>query len=615
MSAIAGIVRLSPGRPADVGEVRAMLAAMRPSQAGENEEFLAAGDGAVVGKACFGPDGTKGVGRTVESRSVVCCCQGEFYGDSEEASGSADEFLLAEYLARGPEEFADELNGSFAGVIIDGRDASVTLVTDHSASCGLFTCLSGDTLYFASEVKGLLAVDSIPNRPDASSVISFLVCGFMVRRKTLVDGITQMDYATVGRAVDGKWTCRPYWRYRMEPDAGLSRKEALGQLIHHMRKAVKRRTGSGHPAILLSGGLDSRGILACMDEPGRIPAATYSGMAPERQRRRGDRTVAGRVAQQVGLELTVLHYDRSNLMAAMADSVYASDGAAGFIFENVWDNLRLTLDVDVVLTGDESFGHCAWPIAMGQVLSKVGIVRLEDYSNVLACVLSSKRQKLAELSEADAAAIAAGSDALTPYARVDEMFFAQRSVQFLAPKRRMIARHGLLVRNPWLDRELLEFVRHLPDGFRIRKSLYKSALRKLAPRLFSLPLAGEGEVPDYRKRLWELETQSGQVSKIVLEDNPLFEALFDCDAIRGLIDRVCAVRRQSGSGAGSRLQSLVPIEMQRTLAGYYRFFRRPKRSLSDVVLLLRLLAAAIALRYLDGRFRTREILPPRPQAV
>jgi hypothetical protein len=45
------------------------------------------------------------------------------------------------------------------------------------------------------------------------------------------------------------------------------------------------------------------------------------------------------------------------------------------------------------------------------------------------------------------------------------------------------------VRSPWLDKDIVDFVRRLPVQYRLGKSLYESTVRSMFPHLFDLPMA------------------------------------------------------------------------------------------------------------------------------
>lgn len=181
MPAIAGVVNLDRGPQAREGVVESMLAAMRTTQPEVSHIHTRESCRAVIGCNAAVRKRPLNSGRA-GNPDVIACCVGEIYDDSSRGLEAPEETLAARYLESPAESFGHNLNGSFAGAIADARDGSLFLITDHAATQGLFTAVFEGSLYFASEVKGLLAARELPAAPDSVSVIFFVIFFFPSRR-------------------------------------------------------------------------------------------------------------------------------------------------------------------------------------------------------------------------------------------------------------------------------------------------------------------------------------------------------------------------------------------------------------------------------------------------
>jgi hypothetical protein len=317
----------------------------------------------------------------------------------------------------------------------------------------------------------------------------------------------------------------------------------------------------------------------------------------------GDWALAERLAERLGVDLTVFQVDGRDFQEALRESIYCSDGAAGFIFENVWQRIKEETGLEYLLLGDECMGWNNGRIPREEVLPTVGILRIKPLTEMLALLIREGREELVEQAESEAEFILTGCTAATPCDCVDELYLQQRLVHFINSKRRVISRHGLGVRNPWLDLDVLNFIRRVPTRYRIRKKLFRDTLTSMNPAMFELPTAREGEVISYRQYLRTRERENGGVSSILFDDNPLLEENFDLSAIRELVYTVClapmpAIPKPRRLDA----RALLPPGLWFYLGMVRRRLLEPSPQLVHDEALLRVLTVGEALRQLNRRF-------------
>lgn len=608
ISAIAGIVCLNRNDRVSEEELVPMLEAMRPSLPSKVETCVVPECSAVLGRVAYGPDAGNVSKKTIASNAPRVLWVGELYNDEIVHYDCPGDFLLERYRQRKVEDFAAGLNGAFAAAIVDPPARSITLVTDHTASHGLFTFTHGGRFYFASEVKGLLAVPQIPCRPDLLAVLSLASRGFFVARRTLVENVHHMDYATVCQIRAGKVRSWPYWRYLIQPEKNRGRKTYITELADLLRQAVRRRVRTGRCAILLSGGVDSRGILACMDEPKKIEVVTLSLRTKQTRHRLGDWALAEQIAERLGMKFSVFHADCHDFKAALQDSVYCSDGAAGFMGENVWGRIREGTDLEYVLLGDECMGCTTWPTSNARGVPRVHSYSIKRLSGLQSLLRKDRLDLFIEQSEAELKAITANCRANTPYDCADGLYFQQRVIHFHDPHRRVTMRHGLGVRTPWLDLDILNFIRKVPTRYRIGKKLFLNTVVYLNPDLLKLPRAREDETVNYHAALSRSERESKCVSEIIFNDNPFLEEFFDISSVRALIDKVCLSVAPVQPPTHFDPISLMPRGLRSSLGALQRYLMNPAPQVSNVDLLLRVMAVAETLRQLKNRFVDKSIL-------
>ncbi|MBI3154322.1 MAG: hypothetical protein HYZ20_02840 [Burkholderiales bacterium] len=174
-------------------------------------------------------------------------------------------FCLRLYEEHGRDAFA-RLSGSFCLVIHDPRTRELLLVSDRLGSRPLFYGTTADAaLVFATQVSAVLESAQIARSLDRGAILEFCANQRVFGTKTYHQGVGILPPATVLRYHDGRVTLEPYWQLQYRPQPG-SIEDYADELASTMRRAVRRITDKGRrTALLLSGGLDARMILAASE--------------------------------------------------------------------------------------------------------------------------------------------------------------------------------------------------------------------------------------------------------------------------------------------------------------------------------------------------------------
>jgi asparagine synthase (glutamine-hydrolysing) len=199
------------------------------------------------------------------------------------AGRSAEDVLAAAYRRFG-ESVLERLGGEYAVLLWDRPARRGLLARDRLGACPLFLRSEGGRLYFAAEVRDLLAL--LPSRPvpDATAVVHWLVGASPRGARTLYDGVRTLEPGVCIRLRGDGWEELRTWEPRYEGTLDLPRDELVDLVRAEVCGAVRRgREAAGADGILVSGGLDSAAVagLAVADPRApRAPAGAYSAVFP-----------------------------------------------------------------------------------------------------------------------------------------------------------------------------------------------------------------------------------------------------------------------------------------------------------------------------------------------
>jgi asparagine synthase (glutamine-hydrolysing) len=187
-------------------------------------------------------------------------------------SKSDTEVLLAAYQRWG-DACLEHLNGMFAFCIFDQRTRRAFLARDRFGQKPLYYCQVGDCLYFASEIKALLAAGIVP-RPNLEAWARYVKTAiYDDDNATFFEGIEQLRPGECARySLSGGLQRSIYYALheRVEP-YNLEFGKAAGKTRELMVDAVGLNMRSDVPVgVSLSGGLDSSALLTCIDLAGEL---------------------------------------------------------------------------------------------------------------------------------------------------------------------------------------------------------------------------------------------------------------------------------------------------------------------------------------------------------
>ena len=219
-----------------------------------------------------------------EDRSVAVVLNGEIYNyrelrkeleGSHKFSTNSDTEVLAHLYEEYGERCLDKLNGMFAFAIWDARRGELFIARDRAGVKPLFYADLGGSLYFASEIKSLLAFNGMPRDLDQQALANYLSFYYVSSPRSIFKHIRRLPQGHCIKVAGKKAQLRQYWHYRFR-SRKMTEDEAAARIEMALLSSVKRQLVSDVPlGVFLSSGLDSTAIVAMMSKLGVKPK-TYT---------------------------------------------------------------------------------------------------------------------------------------------------------------------------------------------------------------------------------------------------------------------------------------------------------------------------------------------------
>jgi asparagine synthase (glutamine-hydrolysing) len=298
-----------------------------------------------------------------ERRDIALIFSGECFVDADiraslcqkghRVTGSSD--CLVHLYEEDEEQFVEKLNGLFSGLLIDKRKGKVFLFNDRYGVERIYWHKTVDAFYFASEAKALLAILPELRAFDEEGVAQFLSLGCTLEWQTLFRGVRLLPGASIwsferGQCRQGNYFSPKVW----ESQASFTTEAFQSKLQETFARVLPRYfEGPTKIGISLTGGLDTRMIMACRPETARNSVCyTFSGQTGETL----DDRLAAQVARVCGLEHRLLRIGPdffSDFASHVDRTVYVTDGCFGATgAHEIYFNLQARQLAPTRLTGN-----------------------------------------------------------------------------------------------------------------------------------------------------------------------------------------------------------------------------------------------------------------------
>lgn len=439
-----------------------------------------------------------------------------------------------EVIIHGYKQWGDDvlnhLNGMFGLAIWDVSRKRLIVARDPFGIKLVYYRLTEDGVFFGSEVRAILA--ALESQPDVepNCVNLFLRYRFTPSPHTIFRGINKLAPGTMLVCEPGKSSIRHWYRYRPTPfSPPKTDREACEELTELYKKAMKRHLLSDVPlGLLLSGGVDSSLLLALMNLYGsswHTYTVGYGATFKDDELADAEKT-----ARQFSSQHHSVLLDRPTFEQAlpMIVSQLEEPIASSSIVPMYFVCRRARTDVKVALVGqgpDELFGgyrrHLGvryaayWASIPEQMRNPLQAIvaslprnetlkrgvralsvtdRTRRYEQVLSLLPGAEIDGLFQdgmLDRDSAESLAKCWEELLPLSsELDDLggfqFIEMRSTlpdELLMFGDKLSMAHGLEVRVPYLDRDVVEYVERLPARFKVRGRTQKWAHRQVCAKV------------------------------------------------------------------------------------------------------------------------------------
>ena len=275
-----------------------------------------------------------------ERRDVALALSGECFPDAgtrkelvakgHDLGATSGGWLVHLYEELG-EKFFESLNGLFSGLLVDLRSKRTFLFNDRYGIERLYWHETPDATYFASEAKALLRVLPELRAFDEAGLAEFLNFGCTLNWRSLFRGVQLAPGGSLWTIENGQCRKAQYFTPAKWEEQTLLTEAAFEEELAGTfgRVLPGYFEFAGRAGIALTGGFDTRMIMACLPQMQRPPVCyTYAGVNGATR----DARVAARVAAACGLEHGLLRVGPdffSDFGNWMERTVSATDGSFG----------------------------------------------------------------------------------------------------------------------------------------------------------------------------------------------------------------------------------------------------------------------------------------------
>lgn len=434
------------------------------------------------------------------------------HGEIHDDFGDTAEALARRFRVRG-RRLLHDLNGSFALLVLDRETDRVFVATDRVSSRSVFHGLADGGHWLTSD---LVSQPTADRDLDVTGIAWYMAGGRYYHGRTPFEGVRVLEPGSCYTLGEAGTLREPYWSHLVrEPDVPADPDRLADQLGEILVEAVRRRA-TGDLFMSLSGGYDSTAIAVILAEAlGITDVRTFSYTSrPEYGKRRDfqdcddeqkDAFVAARTARALGLPHRTVETYRGDLLAHLRFNARCTEGIdQGWSAADVWPQLQPHLSAGnppVILVGEENFGRAKPDLESVQaVWRELHIGNLVFPPALRGALPRDLVQRMREGLASDQAEILELQQHRGDLIRLhDHLNHAFRNVQAILPWREHYASRFGIVRNPWMDSDVLDFVTVLPQEARLGKALFMEAVRRLSPTFRDFARADrEAYHPDFR---------------------------------------------------------------------------------------------------------------------
>jgi len=396
--------------------------------------------------------------------------------------------LVEAILARGPGVVRD-LDGEYQVAVWNPSTRSLLLINDRFAALPLYFSEAADgTVAFAGGVRGVLTVPGIGCDPDPDAIREAVTFGgYRLGGRTNIRGVEMMAPASVVTVSGGRRATKRYWTWAELADGDATDERTLMEETRaSWSDAVKRRLdGASRPGLTLSGGLDSRAILAEVSRRGVAAHALTYGV-PQAD----DVRFARRAAAAAGARWELFPLYTDGWLERRTHRIHETDGLMDLVdlmHTEAFDRMPEAFDLYLSgYIGDVVVGSTHYFVDPEHLLRT-----MPYYGGELAIPFHEARALSVDLARS--------IDGPPRFAAYEHKLFQSISRITAA------ARPYVTVRRPFVDYRFFETCQRVPFAWRANQQWRERWLVSTYPALFArIPNQQSGVPPQSSRMRWQV---------------------------------------------------------------------------------------------------------------
>jgi len=366
---------------------------------------------------------------------------------------------------------------------------------------------------------------------NVCAVGQFLIRGCFYGSDTLYEGIHKFPQGNITTFTRGQLSSQQYWSFRFkESDKILPDSELIDEFDYLVSKATRRLLAVTHrPILLLSGGLDSRLMLAYLRKEGvsQMPALSYMVHNTDGE----DHLVAKRLSDHCGLEHETYEIHEDDYRSIAQKEVLAVDGRVQVLDSpsNRWEYIGEKYDS--IFIGDECFGWGRTTSNISEALDVIGWFNLDKTHRISDWLRPGARRAIYSRIKIIQDYLVSQSGETDPNNIKDKLYYTERMGNMLngyGARRLWLMEQA----RPFLDEDLIEFISKLSINQRQSKSLAWKLIEARFPDLHSIPYSKRDSVPWWPPQFVRITEKNDALYDFIVSNltdnlNPQLAELFD----------------------------------------------------------------------------------------
>jgi asparagine synthase (glutamine-hydrolysing) len=436
-----------------------------------------------------------------EDKSLCIFMDGKVYGYGEEILKlkrkghifnieNDPEFCLHLYEEYG-KDFVKKINGDFVIVICNLKENELHIVNDRYGLRPHYYILNNDKLLFSPEVKAFLEYKKFKKDLNEEAIVDFFAFGKILENKTFFKNVELLRPSSILTFRDGEISIKQYWDFNYEPDYSKSEDDFVNELVKTFKNAVRIRMKENHRyGVSLSGGLDSRSIVAAMDEKVRqdVLSSPFGPLDCDEVK------IAKKVSKKAGTKFKAVEIIPEMIIDGAEKLVYLTDGMVSIGYGYTPFMFRVLMkDVDVVFDGFE------FDVTLGGSYLNKDILNAKEDKALFNILYKSRIFSDDELdklfvktynSEISQSSFKKALDKINekhPGNKNDHFLLRNHALRYILMGHPVVMRNMVECTLPTMDNELIDVIQKIPPELRLNHHIYRKFLKKLSPELAKFP--------------------------------------------------------------------------------------------------------------------------------